>query len=137
MARLIDTSVLVSLERRGGTLEQLFGLMGPDEPVALSVVTVSELLVGVHLSNNEARRIAKEIVLNAILEVVPVLPFDLLVGRTYARILADLRISGRMIGLHDAQIAATALTHGYGVLTNNAGHFERVPGLSVTTPRWE
>ena len=95
------------------------------------------MATSIHLSNNEARRLAKEIVLNAILEAVPVLPFDLLAGRAYARILADLRTSGRMIGLHDAQIAATALTHGYGILTNNAEHFERVPGLSVTIPHWD
>ena len=41
-----------------------------------------------------------------------------------------------MIGPHDAQIAATGLAYGYGVLTDNTKHFERVPGLVVMAPRW-
>jgi tRNA(fMet)-specific endonuclease VapC len=41
-----------------------------------------------------------------------------------------------MIGLHDIEVAATALTHGYGVLTDNVRDFERVPGLIVRQPVW-
>jgi len=42
---------------------------------------------------------------------------------------------GEEIGVHDTQIAATALAYGYGVLTNNPRHFEGAPGLDVLLPR--
>jgi tRNA(fMet)-specific endonuclease VapC len=39
--------------------------------------------------------------------------------------------SGASIGAHDLQIAATALAHGFRLVTANLNEFERVPGLLV------
>lgn len=36
-----------------------------------------------------------------------------------------------MIGIHDCQIAATALVHRLTVVTDNVAEFRRVPGLKV------
>ncbi len=44
---------------------------------------------------------------------------------------ADMTRSGVQIGEHDLQIAATALTLDYAVLTANLRDFSRVPGLRV------
>ena len=38
---------------------------------------------------------------------------------------------GQKIGAHDLIIAATALCHGFPVLTSNLKDFERVTGLDV------
>jgi tRNA(fMet)-specific endonuclease VapC len=46
-------------------------------------------------------------------------------------ILADLRKSGQTIGLEDVLIAASAMTHQFGVVTANVRHFNRVKGLQV------
>ena len=67
---------------------------------------------------------------------MPVLPFDLLVARVHARVSAQLLDAGRLIGAHDLLIAATALAHGYAVLTQNLRDFRRVPGLDVRQPSW-
>lgn len=40
------------------------------------------------------------------------------------------------MGAHDLLVAATALAHGYAVVTENPGHFHTVPGLVVRTPLW-
>jgi predicted nucleic acid-binding protein len=52
MAVLIDTSVLVDAERRGRSLDQAIG----DQDRAISVITASELLHGVHGAKEGAIR---------------------------------------------------------------------------------
>jgi tRNA(fMet)-specific endonuclease VapC len=44
---------------------------------------------------------------------------------------AGLVAAGKSIDAHDLWIAATALVHGATVVTRNARHFKRVPGLEV------
>ncbi|MBI4491474.1 MAG: PIN domain-containing protein [Chloroflexi bacterium] len=137
MAKIVDSSVLITLERRNLGLSHLRpSLEKGDEKIALAAVTVSELLLGVYRADSAARRLRRESFLDTILEAVPVLPFDLPVARTYGRIWSELAAQGQLIGIHDAQIAATALTHGWGVLTENTRDFQRVPGLSVAAPTW-
>jgi hypothetical protein len=50
------------------------------------------------------------------------------VARTHARLWAQLA-AGTPVGAHDLLIAATALAHGYAVLTDDPRDFGRVPGL--------
>lgn len=126
MGRVIDTAVFVTMERRGLGLAALRDTIPEEEEIALAAVTVSEMLAGVYRASDPIRRRAREIFLDAILDAVAVLPFDLRVARTYGRLWADLTTSGQFPGVHDAQIAATALTHGYDVLTENPSDFERV-----------
>jgi predicted nucleic acid-binding protein len=52
-------------------------------------------------------------------------------ARRHAQLWADLAAVRLPIGVHDSLIAATALTHGYAVLTENPREFQRVPGLVV------
>jgi tRNA(fMet)-specific endonuclease VapC len=138
VAQLIDTSVFVALERRGLRLGALAGVAPgeADAPVALASVTASELLVGVHRADTAERRLRREAFVEALLGAVPVLPFDLRVARTHARLWAQLAAAGTPVGAHDLLIAATALAHGYAVLTDNPRDFGRVPGLEVRRPSW-
>jgi tRNA(fMet)-specific endonuclease VapC len=53
------------------------------------------------------------------------------VARIHAEVWAALAARGDVIGSHDLWIAATALTHGFGVATENKRDFDRVPGLRV------
>ena len=74
--------------------------------------------------------------MEALLSAIPVLPFDLAVARTHAAVAAELARQGSVVGAHDLIIAATAITHGFGVLTGNVVDFSRVPGLDVAEPAW-
>ena len=49
----------------------------------------------------------------------------------YAGITFRLRKSSQLIGANDLWIAAAALATGFPLVTNNAKHFSRVPGLKV------
>lgn len=135
MAQLVDSSVFIALERHRDDLSAL-GALGHAEPLAIASVTASELLVGVHRANTPERRTRRETFVEAILAAFPVVPFDLLVARTHARVWADLTTAGQIIGERDLMIAATALVHGYGVLTANVSEFARIPGLVVHPLTW-
>ncbi len=136
MAVVVDSSVFIALERKGLPLGSLAAEMQPDEPVALAAITASELLVGVRRAATQAQRLARESVVEAILGAFPILPFDLQAARIHAGLSADLFAAGQAIGAHDLLIAATALAHGYNVLTDNLRHFGRVPGLDARRPAW-
>jgi tRNA(fMet)-specific endonuclease VapC len=127
MAVLIDTSILIDAERRGERLERALG----NEERAISVVTASELLHGVHRAGDEGVRVRRQVFVEHILGALDPLPITTKVARSHARLWAHLEQTGQLIGAHDLWIAATALAHGMSIATDNVRHFERVPGLTV------
>ena len=127
--------MFIALERRGQRLDDLAAALS-GEPIALASITAAELLAGVQRADSPARRLQREAFVEAILGRVPIVPFDLHSARSHARIWAQLAAAGQPIGAHDLLIAATALAHGYGVLTQNLREFQRVPGLVVQQPNW-
>lgn len=129
MGLIIDTNVLIRIERQSATwrLDDL----GVVEDMAVSAITISELLVGALRANTEERRTRRLSFADNVLENLSVMPFDLETARIHAHISADLQTRGLVIGAQDLIIAATALEHGHEVLTGNVREFERVDGLTV------
>ncbi|HEX3174528.1 MAG TPA: PIN domain-containing protein [Solirubrobacterales bacterium] len=127
MAVLIDTSVLVSAERRWQSLDQAIG----DADRAISVITASELLHGVHRAQTGAVRARRSAFVEHVISAIEPLPVTTAITRAHAEVWADLENDGNLIGAHDLWIAATALSHGMDVATANPRDFERVPGLDV------
>jgi tRNA(fMet)-specific endonuclease VapC len=127
VALLIDTSVLIDSERGGGALHRV-----PDEAERMiSVITVSELLHGVHRAKADAVRHRRQgLIEDALAEVQPT-PVTVEIARVHAAIWAQLESAGETIGMHDLWIAATALTYHATVVTLNPRDFRRVPGLDV------
>lgn len=126
---LIDTSVLIAWEREGRASD-----VPADAMVAVSAITASELLHGVHRASTAQRRHRRQLWVEAVLARLAIVPFDLGVARVHARIWADLMASGTPIGAHDLIIGATAVAHDMTVATRNEAEFQRIDGLSVT--RW-
>ncbi len=127
MAVLIDTSVLIHAERRGRSLNDALG----KRDRAISVITASELLHGVHRAPSGGVRARRAAFVEHLLAAIEPLPITTAVARAHAEIWAALESRGTPIGAHDLWIAATALSHGMDVATTNARDFERVPGLTV------
>ena len=100
----------------------------PVSDVCVSVITKSELLFGVEVS---PRRQQDEAALSAFLGYVEVLDFPDKASLFYAKIRADLKALGRMIGANDLFIAAHARSLGLTLVTNNTREFQRVRGLAV------
>jgi tRNA(fMet)-specific endonuclease VapC len=104
------------------------GALDAAEELALSVVTVSELLQGAERGLPTRRAFVEQL-----LDTVEPIDVTEPVARVHARLWAELATAGQTLGVHDSWIAATALTHGLGVLTRDAA-FHRVPGLRVVSP---
>lgn len=130
MAVLIDTDVLVELER-GACANALEDAIG-EQDRAISVITVSELLHGVHRATG-ARRARRSAFVEHLLAGLHAIPITEPVARVHAGVCSQLTDAGDLIGAHDLWIAATALAHGLAVATGNRADFQRVPGLHVIT----
>jgi tRNA(fMet)-specific endonuclease VapC len=122
---LLDTTFLIDAERQG---EELDAVIADDDDVAIAAVTAAELLVGMELAKGK-RRAAREAFINAVLDAVPALPYDLRVAHAHAELLLVVRQAGRPRAAHDLLIAATAVASGRTVLTADPTGFENLPGL--------
>ena len=128
---LLDTDFCIDWLRRKDYARKALAQMLPSE-VALSAITVGELLMGAYCAELPDRQAEK---VQSFLKPLQVLPYGSLEAANYARISADLRRQGQLIGVSDAMIAATAASHLSTVVTRNLKHFERVKNLEVVN--WE
>jgi tRNA(fMet)-specific endonuclease VapC len=134
MGVIIDTSVLIALERDSRQIDSIVEGR-EDEGFGLSVITVSELLHGVHRADSEKRRLKREAFVEKVIEVFPIYPFDLHAARIYARIWAQLAKRGINIGAHDLMIASTCISLGFSVITSDVRDYGKIEGL--TAERYE
>jgi tRNA(fMet)-specific endonuclease VapC len=125
---MLDTDTCSYIMRRSpeAVLRRLAQV--PVSDVCISVITKSELLYGVEVS---PKRKQDEAALDAFLRYIEVLDFPDEASLHYARIRADLKKRGAMIGANDLLIAAHARSLGLTLITNNTGEFRRVRNLSI------
>ena len=132
MGTLIDSSVLVALERRTRPVRDILAEQA-EQLFFISAMTASELLHGVHRAATADQRVRREAFVERLLSTLPVIPFDLAVARSHARLWAELAARGAIVGQHDLIIAATALAYGHKVATFDRRSFPKIPGLELET----
>jgi predicted nucleic acid-binding protein len=130
MATLIDSSVLIAAER-GDLALDAFSARYAEEDVAISAVTASELLHGVHRARTGSQRHRRQAFIEGLLAQLPVIAFDLTVARVHASLWAELAKRGVAVGERDLMIGATAIARNYTVATRDERSFSKIPGLSV------
>lgn len=130
MGRLIDTSILIESERGRLELDKFVANSG-SEDFFISVVTVSELLHGVHRAIDPNIRAEREASVESMLQQFVILDIDQLTARIHSRIWAEIERAGEVIGQNDFWLAATCLAKRLVMVTANRKHFQRVPGLEV------
>ena len=133
MGLIMDSYLLIADERENFDLASWLRAR-PPEPVAASVITLSELWFGVESEKDPARRRRRARWLEKTFRRLEVVPFDAAVGRIHARIWRQLSESGQMIGPHDLIVGATALHRRWAVGTLNAAEFRHIRGLEVVQP---
>src|SRR5256885_8438563 len=106
---MVDTNVFILFEKRRQAVD--LSPWEPSERVYVSVLTVSELLMGVHRANTPQRKQRRLEFVEAVVSEVLALDFTIETARVHAEIYADLATKGQMIGAHDLIIAATARQH--------------------------
>jgi predicted nucleic acid-binding protein len=122
---LLDTSVFIADEQgRGLSATEL-----PDE-AAISVVTLAELELGVHMAGSENVRSKRLRTLGAVRATYAALPIDEGVASAFAELVAAARRQGRRPRVQDAWIAATARAHDVAVYTQD-GDFDGLPDIDV------
>jgi tRNA(fMet)-specific endonuclease VapC len=123
---IFDTTFLIDLQRerrKGGGAAHQFLERNRDAIAYLPVTAYGEFAEGFADHGDP--------VFLAMVESFEVLEVTSAVAETYGQLARELRASGKMIGANDLWIGATALCHGYPLVTRNLEHFTRLPGLQV------
>lgn len=121
---IVDTSVFIAVEADRPLRRDAI----PDT-VSVSVVTIGELRAGVLRARSAEERDARLSTLLAARELAPI-PVDEDVAHAWAKLRVDLADAGRRMPANDAWIAATAVTHGVPIITQDAD-YDDVPGLTA------
>jgi tRNA(fMet)-specific endonuclease VapC len=130
MGVLIDASVLIEHERGRLSLDPYLDGRESEE-FFLSVITVSELLHGVHRASDPQVKARRSAWVESMLDRMPILTIDTSTARAHSQVWSHLAEIGRMIGPHDLWLAASCIAHGLSLVTANLREFERVPGLQL------
>jgi tRNA(fMet)-specific endonuclease VapC len=124
---MLDTNVVSDLIRNpGGRAAERLRAVG-DAGLAVSIITACELRFGAAKSGS--LRLKSRV--DAILEALDVIAFDVPADAEYAAIRRELEAAGKAIGPNDLLIAAHARGLGATVVTANVSEFSRVSGLAV------
>jgi tRNA(fMet)-specific endonuclease VapC len=122
---LLDTNIVSDLVRvPQGRAANRVRVVG-DSAVCTSIIVAAELRYGA-AKKGSARLTAQ---LEAVLQALPVLPFESPADATYGRLRAELERAGQPLGGNDLLIAAHAMTLGHTLVTDNEREFNRVTGL--------
>jgi predicted nucleic acid-binding protein len=111
---LLDTSIFIADEQG----REVDSSRLPDE-AAVSVVTLAELELGVHMAGSEESRGSRLRTLQAIRPTYVALPVDDDVASAFAELVATARRAGRRPKIQDTWIAATARAHQVAVFTQD------------------
>jgi predicted nucleic acid-binding protein len=125
--RLLDTTILIDLSR-GSTDAANFvdSCQVSDIPLLISVISAMEVIAGCR-DKTEVQKAKKLIADFHVLHLSPVES-----AKAYALMLAYSKSHG--LTIPDALIAATAITQGLELASDNARHFDMISDLVVARP---
>ena len=125
---LLDTDVLSALMRGiPAVVDRAWRYLAEHQRLSFSLITRYEILRGLKAKGARVQIDA----FARLCAASEVLPLSDEIVDVAAGVYAHLQSTGQPIGDADILIAATALVHDRLVVTNNEGHFRRVPGVTV------
>ena len=101
----------------------LTGHVIPDEELAITTISVGELVHGASKSQRAADNLAR---LDVLLTAFTIYSYDEWSARRFGQLKAQLEQTGEIIGDLDLQIASIALEHAAVLVTHNQKHFSRL-----------
>ena len=123
MTLLVDANVLSEATRPDPDPRMLQWLARHEREIAVDPIILGEILFGILLLPRGKRRARLERWFQDGVDRIHCLPWDAATGLRWARLLADLRTSGRSMPIKDSLIAATALANRVAVVTRNRRDF--------------
>ena len=133
---ILDSSIVIEAERRHFNVAQFLKHLSyqiGELEAALCSITVAELAHGIYRADTDERRHRRRMFLDELKTAVPVLPIADSTAELVGRIGAEAAIAGVTIPFDDLLIGACALERGYAVATRNLRHFQKIPGLKLTS----
>ena len=127
LSYLLDTNIVIYVIKRR-PMEVLAAFNANAARMAISVITLSELLHGAEKSSRPSANLA---VVEDFVSRLEVLPYTAKAAQHYGQIRTALERAGEPIGVNDLHIAAHARSEGLTLVTNNTGEFRRVPALQI------
>lgn len=124
---LLDTNIVIYVIKRR-PMEVLERFNANAARMAISVVTLAELLHGAEKSSRPALNHAA---VDDFVSRLEVLPYTPKAAQHYGQIRAALERAGQPIGVNDVHIAAHARSEGLVLVSNNVDEFNRVPALQI------
>ena len=129
---ILDTNVL-SEPMRPTPSGRVLRWMRAQTDVAITSVSVAELLAGARRLPAGIRRERLIAAIEVTLTGSRVLPFDESAARTYARMQEVRRTAGRALSVEDGMIAAITAVHGATLATRNTPDYEGL-GVELVDP---
>ena len=131
---ILDSSVIITAERKRQTVEELLTSIGQtfgEIEIAMSAVTLAELVHGVARANTPEIRIARRAFIDELKKHVPVHPVTDSTAEIAGQVSGEQAARGITLPADDLLIGASAIEQGYAVATLNTRHFQKIPGLQV------
>lgn len=133
MKYLVDANVLSEPTKRSPHTGVVEWLRQNEREIVVDPIVLGEIRFGILLLPWGQNRQRLERWFRAGIQGIECLPWESDCALRWARLLAELRASGRAMPFKDSLIAATALLHGLIVATRNVRDFEKA-GLRVIDP---
>ena len=131
---ILDSSVIIAAERKRQTVEELLTFVGQsfgEIEIAISAVTLAELVHGVVRANTPEIRAARRAFVDELKKHVPVHPITDNTAEIAGQLSGEQAAKGVTLPADDLLIGASAIEQGYAVATLNTRHFQKIPGLQV------
>ncbi len=131
---ILDSSVIIAAERKRQTVEEFLTSIGRafgEVEIAISAVTLAELVHGVARANTPEIRAARRAFIDELKKHVPVHPITDCTAEIAGQISGEQAAKGITLPADDLLIGASAIEQGYAIATLNTRHFGKIPGLQV------
>ena len=128
MTYFLDTDIIIDMLKDRESKPVGVVELHPKRNIKIPSIVKGELITGAYKKGNV------EFYLENIRDILfgfEVVPFDDSASEIYGKIRAELEMKGNVIGPNDLMIAATTLSRGGILVTNNTKEFSRVEGLQL------
>jgi predicted nucleic acid-binding protein len=136
MGLILDSSILISGERRGQTLKEVIDRVRfacGDVESALSTISVIELSHGIYRAKADLDRLRRRLFVEEVCRDMVIHPVTLAIAQLAGQIEGEEAAKGITIAIDDLIIGATALHFGFDVATLNLKQFRLIPGLKTVS----
>lgn len=133
MSYLVDANVLSEPTKPEPNSAVVEWLRRHEREIVVDPIIIGEIRFGILLLPRGKRRTRLESWFDEGVWHIHCIPWDATIGLRWAKLLADLRATGRSMPIKDSLIASTALAHHLTVATRNRNDFEKA-GVELLDP---